>query len=123
MYRPTLTSTYKETGLPEDLNDGMEWVFRDYGRSLNQEKYILPPRDGVMEFEVRTNTKHSEKNLKQQGCSSYLQDNVKEVVTEYWDVFCEDGFRQPIRGFSFLIYTGSHSPIFYKPPRYGPHES
>ena len=29
VYRPPLPSTYKETELSEDLNDGMEWVFRD----------------------------------------------------------------------------------------------
>ena len=75
-----------------------------------------------MEFDVRTNTNESEKNIKLQGCPNDLQDKVKEVVTEYWDVFCEDGLRQPIWGFSFHIYTGNHPPICCKPPRYGPHE-
>ena len=45
------------------------------------------------------------------------------MVTEYWDVFCKDGFRRPIQGFSFHINTGSHSPICCKPHRYGLHES
>ena len=27
IYRPPLPSAYKEMELPEDLNDGMEWVF------------------------------------------------------------------------------------------------
>ena len=39
------------------LNDGMEWVFGDYVRSLNQAKDPLPPRDDVVEFDVRTNVK------------------------------------------------------------------
>ena len=38
VYRPPLPSTYKETELLEDLNDGMEWVFRYYGRYLKQAK-------------------------------------------------------------------------------------
>ena len=38
-------------------------------------------------------------------------------------MFCEDGFHRPIRGFSFQIDTGSHSPILCKLPRYGPHKS
>ena len=71
----------------EDLNNGTEWVFRDYRISLNQENYPLPPRDSVMEFYVRTKTKELEKNLKLQCCLSELKDKVKEVVTEYWDVF------------------------------------
>ena len=52
-----------------------------------------------MEFDVRTHTKELENNQKLQGCTSEWQDKVKYVVTEYWDVFCEDGFRRPIRGF------------------------
>ena len=43
--------------LSEDLNNGMECVFIYYGRSLKQKKYPLPPRDDVMEFNVKTNTK------------------------------------------------------------------
>ena len=43
--------------LSEYLNDGIKWVLRYYGGSLKQAKYPLPPRDDVMEFNVRTNTK------------------------------------------------------------------
>ena len=42
----------------------MEWVFRDYKRSLKQAKEPLPPRDDVMEFDVQTNIKELENNLK-----------------------------------------------------------
>ena len=61
----------------EDLNNGTEWVFRDYRISLNQAKHPLPPRDSVMEFDARTNTKELEKNLKLQDCLSDLQETVK----------------------------------------------
>ena len=122
VYRPPLPSTCTETEISEDLNDGMEWVLRDYGLSLKQTKYPLPPRYDRMEFDVQTNTKESEKNLKLQDRPSDLQDKVKEVVTEYWGVFCEDGFRQPIPVFSFQIDTGIHSPIWCKTPRCGPHD-
>ena len=65
-YSPPLPSTYKETQILEDLNDGMEWVFRDYGRSLNKSKAPLQPRYDVDEFYVQTNTKELDKNLKLQ---------------------------------------------------------
>ena len=77
----------------------------------------------MIKFDVRTNATELEKNLKLQGCPSDLQDKAKEVVTEYWDFFCEDGFLQPIRGFLVQIDTGKHPPICCKPPRYGPRES
>ena len=35
-YRTPLPPTYKETELSEDLNDGMEWVFRNYVRPLTK---------------------------------------------------------------------------------------
>ena len=97
-------------------------MFRDYVKSLKQAKYPLPPRDDVMEFNVQTNIDDLEKNLKPQGLSSDLQEKVKEVVTKYWDIFCEDGFRWYIRRFSFQIETCSHSPICCKHPRYVPQE-
>ena len=37
-YMPPLPSTYKEKELSEDLNNGMDWMFRDYRRSLKQAK-------------------------------------------------------------------------------------
>ena len=101
----------------------MEWMLRDYGVSLKKTKDPLPHRDDVVEFDVRTNTKELEKNWKLQGFPSDLQDKVKEVVTEFWYVFCEDGFRRPLWEFSFHIETCNHPPVFCKPPRYCPNES
>ena len=60
----------------------MEWVFRDYRIYLNQAKESLPPRDNLMEFDVWTNTKELEKNIKLQGFPGDLHVKVKEVVTE-----------------------------------------
>ena len=66
VYRLPLPSTYKETELSHDLNNGMEWVFRDYRRPLKQEKDPIQPRDYVAEFNVRTNTDNLDKNIKLQ---------------------------------------------------------
>ena len=54
---------------------------------------------------------------------SDLLDKFKEVVTEYWYVFCDNIFCRPIQVFSFHIGTGNYPPICYKLPRYGTHES
>ena len=45
--------------------------------------------------------------LKLQVFPSDLQNKVKELVTEYWDLFCEDGLLRPIWGFSFQIDIGN----------------
>ena len=65
----------------------MEWVFRDYRISLKQETDLLPTRNDVVEFDVKTNTKELENNLKLQGCPSNLQYKFKEVVTYYRYMF------------------------------------
>ena len=66
----------------------MDWVFRDYGISSKHEKEPLPPRDDVVEFDMNNDEHSLENNLKLQGCSSAFQYKVKEVVTDYWDLFC-----------------------------------
>ena len=38
VYSPPLPYTYNETELSEDINGGMECVFRDFWRSLKQAK-------------------------------------------------------------------------------------
>ena len=73
--------------------------------------------NNVIEFNMQANTKQWEKNLKLQGCPSDVQDKVKEVVTEYWYVFCDDEFHRPNQGFSFHIDTGNHPHICCKPPK------
>ena len=45
----------------------MEWMFRDDGKYLKKEKYPLPPMGDMVEFDVQTNTKESEKNKKLKG--------------------------------------------------------
>ena len=62
----------------------------------------------MVEFYAVTNAKDLESNIRLQGCPIELKDKVKELVTEYWDVLCKDGFHRPIRGFLFQIDTGKH---------------
>ena len=42
----------------------MEWAIRDYRIPLKQENDPLPPRDNVVEFDVQTNKKKLDKNIK-----------------------------------------------------------
>ena len=94
-----LPSTYKETELSEDLNDGMKLVFRDYRKSLKQAKDPLPTREDVMEFYVLTNAKELEKNIELQGCPNDLHYKFKEVFKEYGNVFSKYIFCWPSLGF------------------------
>eukprot|EP00957_Ditylum_brightwellii_P141604 10787859-Ditylum_brightwellii.AAC.2 len=64
-----------------------------------------------------------EEGLQLRGCLVELHGDIKEMVTKHWDVFCGEGLRKPIRGFSFQVDTGNSKPVCCKPPRYAHHES
>ena len=64
-------------------------MFEEYGCTAKQIVKELPPRDDVVEFEFHTDSVELEGNLKLHGCPPELQPKIKEVVMEYWDVFCE----------------------------------
>ena len=101
----------------------MEWVLRDYRKSLKHSNEPLIPRDNVVEFGVRTNAKELYNTLKLHGRPSELQYKVEDVVTDYWDMFCEDVFCQTIWLFEFQIETVNHPTIFCKPPKCVPDET
>ena len=46
----------------------------------------------LVEFDVRTDAKYLERNIKLHGLSSDLEDKVKEVVTDYWYMFLRKYF-------------------------------
>ena len=98
-------------------------MFKEYGCTVKQSVGGLPPRDNVVKFKVLTDSMELERNLKLIGCPIELQPQIKEVLMEYWDVFCEQGLRRPIHGFSFQINTGDAKLVCCKHHRYGPHES
>jgi len=123
MYRPPLPSLYQEPVLGSDLNDGMEWMFQDGGKALKRTVKELLPRDDVVLFDAKKNTAELEKNLCLDGCPEELKPEVISLVKEYWDVFCKEGLKNPIRGFSFQIDMGDSPPVCCKTPRYGPHKA
>ena len=96
LYWPPLPSLYREPELGSDLNDGMDWMFKEYRCTAKQSIDELPPRDDIIEFEFHTDLVELEGNLRLSGCPPELQPKIKEVITEYWDVFREHGLRRPI---------------------------
>jgi hypothetical protein len=123
IYRPKLASQYIEPDICPDLLDGMELLYKDYGSSIRKDTAPLPPRDDVLLFDPDINQTELDKNIRWHQCPPNFQPPIVDIIKEYWDVFCEEGLRRNIRGFSCRIDTGDISPVCCKPPRYGPHES
>ena len=52
LYQPPLPSLYREPELGSDLNNGMDWMFKEYRCAVKQSVGELTPRDDVLEFEL-----------------------------------------------------------------------
>jgi len=106
-----------------DLLDGMELLYKEFGRSLPKAVAPLGPRDDVVKFDASVQSDELERNLRWHSCPEDLRAPILDMLKEYWDVFCEEGLCRNIRGFVFRVNTGDAKPICCRPPRYGPHES
>lgn len=123
LWRPQVTSRYKEPDcVPDPLGD-MEVLFKDYGKPLWASKAKLPPRDDIIEFDPTKHEAEFAKNIRWTDCPEQLRPRVEQIVKDFWDTFAEEGVKNFIRGALFHVDTGEVAPINIKPPRYGPHES
>lgn len=123
VWRPQVTSQYKEPDcIPDPLGD-LDILYKDFGKPLWANKNKLPPRDDLLRYDPATHGPELEKNLQWKDCPEEFRHRIKDIIIEYWDVFAEEGVRKHIRGFLFHVDTGEAPPVCVKPPRYGPHES
>ena len=125
IYRAPLPSLYIEPDLAPDVLDGMELLYKDYGKSLRKKKTPLPPRDpaDILKFDPKLHQKEFDENIKWGDCPMEHRPRITKLIQEYWDIFSRDGLRKHIRGYECRIDTGDIMPICCKVPRYGPHES
>ena len=123
VYRPHLPSVYIEPDLAPDILDGMELLYKDYGKSLRKQKKPLPPRDDIIVFDPKLHQEELEKNLKWGECPAKQRHKILKLIKKFWDVFTPEGLRRHIRGYQCRIDTGHVAPICCKVPRYGPHEA
>ena len=123
IWRPQVTSKYKEPDcIPDPMGD-LEILFKEHGKPLWANKQELPPRNDLILFDQSKHDKELHQNLQWKDCPTEHQQEIKEIILEYWDVFAEEGVRNPIRGACFHVDTGEVAPVCVKPPRYGPHET
>ena len=122
VYRPPLQSEYIEPDVGPDLLDGMELLYKNFGKSLRKTVVPLPVRDDVIIFDPNLHDQQLETNLKWNQCPDSVKPEITTIIKDYWDVFCEEGLRNNIRGFMFRVGTGDCKPVCCKAPRYGPHE-
>ena len=81
------------------------------------------PTNGTLSvrFQPKDQTKLN-KNISWAGCKEEFKHLMTPIIREYWDVFAEEGLRNPILGFQLVVDTGVAKPVCCKLPRYGMHE-
>jgi hypothetical protein len=121
IYRPKLASQYIVPDIYPDLLDGMEFLYNIYGPSLRHHTSVLAPRDDIIIFSPYKDQQELNNNIRWHQRPEALRDQILQIIKDYWDVFCEEGLRRNIRGYSCRIDTGDISPVCCKSPRYGPH--
>ena len=123
VWRPKLPSRYIEPDECPDLFDGQEILFKEHGLCIRKSILPLPPREDIIQWNPSVHQAEFDRNIRWGNCPEEIKPQVTSVITKFWDVFCEDGLKKNIRGFSCRIDTGDIAPICCKPPRYGPHEA
>jgi hypothetical protein len=101
----------------------MELLYKDFGPSLRRLTDTLPPRDDIIKFNPDTHKKEFSQNIRWHEFPDQWRTPITEIIQQFWDVFCKEGLRRNIRGYTCRIDTGDITPVCCKPPRYGPHES
>ena len=71
VYRPGLPNVYREPELKDDPNDGLDYFYKDYGKSLSAQKEPLPPRTDKIKFDVATHSQELERNLNLKAAPSH----------------------------------------------------
>ena len=125
LWRPQVTSQYKEPDCIPDSTSDLEILYKDYGNTIWTTKTELSPRDknDIIDFQKEKHQLEFDRNIQWRECPDELQPKVTDLLKRYWDVFAEEGVRKHIRGVKFHVDTGDAEPICVKSPRYGPHES
>ena len=54
---------------------------------------------------------------------SSLQDQIIDIIKNYWNWFCKDGAQQTIPGYELAIDTGDSKPICCNKSAYVPYKS
>jgi len=123
IWRPQVTSQYKEPDcIPDPMSD-LEILFKDFGKPLWALKSPLPPRDDVINFDPKIHQDEFDRNIQWRDCPENFKPIFEQLIKKHWDVFAEEGVRKNIRGVQFHVDTGEIEPVCTKPPRYGPHET
>jgi hypothetical protein len=123
VWRPKMQTVYEEPEDELDTSGDLDWLFKDNGKAIIQDKTALPPRTDLTHYRQTKHKKELEGSVQWRDCPDEHKGTIRSIIEAFWDVFNPDGMQRPVRGFEFNIDTGRMQPICCKEPTYGHHET
>ena len=117
IYRPPIPSSYVEPEQLPDPLEGMECLHKPLGQSLWKHKTPPPIRTDIIHFNPLIHLKELNKNANWEGCTEVNRGRITRILKDYWDVFAQEGLRNPIMGYNFVVDTGAAEPVCCRLPR------
>jgi hypothetical protein len=117
-----MQTVYEEPEDELDTSGDLDWLFKDNGKAIIQDKATLPPRQDLIHYSKDLHQKELEGSIQWRDCPDEHRSTIRTIIEAFWDVFDPDGMQRPVRGFEFNIDTGQMQPICCREPTYGHHE-
>jgi hypothetical protein len=114
---------YQEVPTELDPSKDLDWLFEKHGRCIARKKQKLSVRDDILPYDPAKHAAIMKKGIQWKDYPEEHRPIIERIIQENWDPFNPDTVQTPIRGYEFVIHTGTHPPVCCKPPRYGPHEA
>ena len=122
-WRPKVKFTYEEPEEELDTSDDIDWMHEECGHALTTKTTKLPPRNDLILYNDQQDNKELQESVQWRDCPQWIKPIMEDIIKMFWDSFAKEGMKRPIRGYEFVIDTGTRQPFSCRIPVYGPHES
>lgn len=122
-WRPKVKFKYEEPEEELDTSNDLDWMHEECGHALAAKTTKLPPRNDLILYNDLQDKKELQESVQWRHCPQWIKPIMEDIIKMFWDSFAKEGMKRPIRGYEFVIDTGTRQPFSCRIPAYGPHES
>ena len=121
--RPKVASIYQPPLFSNDVDEGI-FLFKELGRAVFQPTPWKPGyRNDIIVFDKKNHNDEFFKFKINNASVGAVLPILKNTLKTFWDCFVTESIKRVILGYEFGIDTGNATPVCYRKPHYGPHES
>jgi hypothetical protein len=115
-WRPQVKYDYQEIPTELDPSDDWDWLLEKHGKCMAKKKTKLPKREGVLPYDPAKHAKVIKEGIQWKDCPEDHRPIIERIIQDTWDPFNPETMQTAIRGYEFVIDTGTHEPVCCKPP-------